>query len=394
MSGKRTDYISWDEYFMGVATLSGMRSKDPNTQVGACIVSEEHKILSMGYNGFPTGCSDDDFPWAREGEPLENKYFYTTHSELNAILNYRGGSLEGATMYVTLFPCNECAKAIIQAGIKRLVYDSDKYNGTPSTIASRKMLSAAGVDIQKYELDNLILWDTPGLGDGKEADNRHARNIIDKLAEVDKDGNAVIDLVLVILDGGTRDLGTSYELINEVIIPNLGENKSERILVAINQADMAMKGRYWDYGKNEPMSELKEFLDKKVVSVRSRIKETTGVEVNPIYYSAGYKEEGMIQSAPYNLSKLLYYIVKATPKEKRVVFCNNINRDQEVWKSDDKLMDYNRETKKSIIESVRDGMETGGDIGEMIAGKPGKVVGTIIGAVGGFLGGIIGGIFG
>ena len=153
MSGKRTDYISWDEYFMGVATLSGMRSKDPNTQVGACIVSEEHKILSMGYNGFPTGCSDDDFPWAREGEPLENKYFYTTHSELNAILNYRGGSLEGATMYVTLFPCNECAKAIIQAGIKRLVYDSDKYNGTPSTIASRKMLSAAGVDIRTYRQD-------------------------------------------------------------------------------------------------------------------------------------------------------------------------------------------------------------------------------------------------
>ena len=94
MSGKRKDYISWDEYFMGVALLSGMRSKDPNTQVGACIVSEDHKILSMGYNGFPTGCSDDDFPWEREGEPLENKYFYTTHSELNAILNYRGGSLK------------------------------------------------------------------------------------------------------------------------------------------------------------------------------------------------------------------------------------------------------------------------------------------------------------
>ena len=111
MSGKRKDYISWDEYFMGVAVLSGMRSKDPNTQVGACIVSEDHKILSMGYNGFPTGCSDDEFPWEREGEPLENKYFYTTHSELNAILNYRGGSLEGATIYVTLFPCNECAKA-------------------------------------------------------------------------------------------------------------------------------------------------------------------------------------------------------------------------------------------------------------------------------------------
>ena len=151
MSGKRTDYISWDEYFMGVATLSGMRSKDPNTQVGACIVSEEHKILSMGYNGFPTGCSDDDFPWAREGEPLENKYFYTTHSELNAILNYRGGSLEGATMYVTLFPCNECAKAIIQAGIKTVIYDCDKYEHTPSVIASKRMMDAAGVRYYKYK---------------------------------------------------------------------------------------------------------------------------------------------------------------------------------------------------------------------------------------------------
>lgn len=151
MSGKRKDYISWDEYFMGVAILSGMRSKDPNTQVGACIVSENHKILSMGYNGFPTGCSDDEFPWAREGEPLENKYFYTTHSELNAILNYRGGSLEGATIYVTLFPCNECAKAIIQSGIRRIVYDSDKYEKTPAVIASRRMLKAAGVKLQQYE---------------------------------------------------------------------------------------------------------------------------------------------------------------------------------------------------------------------------------------------------
>lgn len=151
MSGKRQDYISWDEYFMGVATLSGFRSKDPNTQVGACIVSPDHKILSMGYNGFPTGCSDDEFPWGREGDPLENKYFFTTHSELNAILNYRGGSLEGATIYVTLFPCNECAKAIIQSGIKRVVYDSDKYECTPSVVASKWMLRAAGVTIEKYQ---------------------------------------------------------------------------------------------------------------------------------------------------------------------------------------------------------------------------------------------------
>lgn len=158
MGSKREDYISWDEYFMGVATLSGMRSKDPNTQVGACIVSPDHKILSMGYNGFPVGCSDDDFPWEREGEPLENKYFYTTHSELNAILNYRGGSLEGATIYVTLFPCNECAKAIIQSGIRRIVYDSDKYEGTASVIASKRMLKAAGISLQKYEHTNREIY--------------------------------------------------------------------------------------------------------------------------------------------------------------------------------------------------------------------------------------------
>lgn len=154
MSDKREDYISWDEYFMGVAMLSGMRSKDPNTQVGACIVSEDNKILSMGYNGFPKGCSDDDFPWCREGNPLDNKYFYVTHSELNAILNYRGGSLEGAKIYVSLFPCNECAKAIIQAGIKTIVYSSDKYAQTDSTKASKRMLDAAGVRYYQYTNTN------------------------------------------------------------------------------------------------------------------------------------------------------------------------------------------------------------------------------------------------
>ncbi len=154
MSDKRTDYISWDEYFMGVAMLSGMRSKDPNTQVGACIVSEDNKILSMGYNGFPLGCSDDEFPWCREGNPYDNKYFYVTHSELNAILNYRGGSLEGAKIYVSLFPCNECAKAIIQAGIKTVVYSSDKYADSDSTRASKRMLDAAGVRYYQYSHTN------------------------------------------------------------------------------------------------------------------------------------------------------------------------------------------------------------------------------------------------
>ncbi len=151
MNEKRKDYISWDEYFMGVARLSGMRSKDPNSQVGACIVSQDNKILSMGYNGFPMGCSDDEFPWARSGDEIDTKYLYVVHSELNAILNYRGGSLEGAKLYVSLFPCNECAKAIIQSGIKTVVYDDDKYHDLPSTVASRRMLDAAGVRYYKYE---------------------------------------------------------------------------------------------------------------------------------------------------------------------------------------------------------------------------------------------------
>ncbi len=148
---KRQGYISWDEYFMGIAHLSGMRSKDPSTQVGACIVSADNKILSMGYNGFPLGCSDDDFPWSREGEQLDTKYPYVTHGELNAILNYRGGSLEGTKLYVSLFPCNECTKAIIQAGIKKIVYDSDKYAFSPSTLASKRMLDAAGVSYEQYQ---------------------------------------------------------------------------------------------------------------------------------------------------------------------------------------------------------------------------------------------------
>ncbi len=147
---KREDYISWDEYFMGIAILSGCRSKDPNSQVGSCIVSDQNRILSVGYNGFPRGCDDEEFPWDREGDFYDTKYAYVTHSELNAILNYTGPSLHGARIYVTLFPCNECAKAIIQSGIKEIVYMSDKYNGTPQINASKRMLTAAGVKLTKY----------------------------------------------------------------------------------------------------------------------------------------------------------------------------------------------------------------------------------------------------
>ena len=142
---KREDYISWDEYFMGIALLSAMRSKDNNSQVGACIVSQENKILSLGYNGMPIGCNDDDMPWEREGEDLNTKYMYVCHSELNAILNSPNHDLRGARMYVTLFPCNECAKAIIQSGVKEVYYLSDKYADSMSTLASKRMMDSAGV---------------------------------------------------------------------------------------------------------------------------------------------------------------------------------------------------------------------------------------------------------
>lgn len=151
---KREDYLSWDQYFMGIALLSAERSKDPNTQVGACIVDADNKILSVGYNGMPSGCKDDEMPWGRVGKPLENKYFFVCHAELNAILNYSGGSLAGATCYSTLFPCNECAKAIIQSGIKQIVYLSDKYSDTEATIASKMMFNMAGVTFRSYQPGN------------------------------------------------------------------------------------------------------------------------------------------------------------------------------------------------------------------------------------------------
>lgn len=146
----RKDYISWDTYFMGVALLSSKRSKDPNTQVGACIVSPEKKIVGIGYNGMPFGCDDKTFPWDREGDFVNTKYPYVVHAEPNAILN-SNSKTQGCTLYVSLFPCNECAKLIIQSGIKEIVYMDDKYNGTESDIASKKMLDAAGVTYRKME---------------------------------------------------------------------------------------------------------------------------------------------------------------------------------------------------------------------------------------------------
>ena len=151
MSDKRTDYISWDEYFMGVAKLASMRSKDPSTQVGACIVDKDTYSLSVGYNGFPLGCDDEEFPWARTGGTLDTKYAFVAHAELNAILNSKTGDLAGSTVYLTLVPCNECTKALIQKRVSKGVYSDDKYHDADSTKAARKMLDAAGIVYEQYK---------------------------------------------------------------------------------------------------------------------------------------------------------------------------------------------------------------------------------------------------
>ena len=142
---KRSDFISWDDYFMGVALLSAKRSKDPSTQVGACIVDENHKIVGVGYNGFPIGCSDDILPWNRTGNFIETKYPFICHAELNAILNSNRSNLKNCSIYIALFPCNECAKAIIQSGIREVVYLSDKYAHTEAVQASKIMFAQSGV---------------------------------------------------------------------------------------------------------------------------------------------------------------------------------------------------------------------------------------------------------
>lgn len=149
---KKTDYLKWDEYFMGIALLSAKRSKDPHTSVGACIVSQNNRILSVGYNGMPRDCSDDEYPWAREAETdLDTKYLYVCHAELNAILNYTGTKIEGSKLYTTLFPCNECTKALIQAGIAEIIYLSDKYSDSSSVIAAKRMMKSAGIILREYQ---------------------------------------------------------------------------------------------------------------------------------------------------------------------------------------------------------------------------------------------------
>lgn len=247
-------------------------------------------------------------------------------------------------------------------------------------------------DIHCYTLNNLVLWDTPGLGDGIEEDKNHSQRIIEKLAVSDSSDQALIDLVLVIVDGGTRDLGTTITLINEVLIPNLGPHPEERLIIAINQADVALKGPdAWDHQLNRPTTQASAFLERKVASLTQRIKKATGVDISPIYYSAGYSYPGH-QQRPYNLAKLLYLIVSKLPKNKRVLIANQtISKHESNW-ADNDAQDYGKKTAASLWEAIIDSSTAGANIGSNIGelfGRPGEKLGA---AIGGAIGGIVGGI--
>lgn len=259
--------------------------------------------------------------------------------------------------------------------------------GKSSTINALFGISVAKVgnvdpetmDISKYDLDNMVLWDSPGLGDSPEQDRRHCEKIISKLAKHDQNGNALIDLVLVIVDGSSRDMGTVFELVNQVLIPNM--QNSSNILIAINQCDMAMKGDGWNHASKMPEKSLLDFMDAKVESVTRRVKEATGVTVEPIYYSAKYH---------YNLTKLLFYILKNTQEEKAIAIAQNLNEDKDVWQRDDGRDNYKKKSKSRIqkaLDGAVKGAMTGAAVGK-IFGPVGEKVGAIVGGIFGFFGGL------
>jgi predicted GTPase len=263
--------------------------------------------------------------------------------------------------------------------------------GKSSTINAMFDMSVAkvgvGVDpetkeIAKFDLGNLTIWDTPGLGDGVKADKAHIKQIVRKLSESGEDGNLLIDLVLVVLDAGSKDLAVSYDVINNTLIPCLGP-ETHRILIGLNQCDLAMKGRHWDHERNEPDSVLKGFLAEKAHSVKRRIQEATGVTADPVWYCAGYTEEDGERRNPYNLSKLLYCVLMAVPSEKRLVLADKLNTDERNWVSNDG--DYFGAVQESFWDSllkyVLEGIEQGAIIGGCVIGVPGMFVGGLVGAV-------------
>ena len=238
--------------------------------------------------------------------------------------------------------------------------------------------------IQKYEIDNMVLWDTPGLGDNPEKDKKYAIEIANALKQRDENGELLIDEVVVLIDGSNRDMKTAYEVIEKIIVPYIGD--TERIVIAINQCDMALKGRYWNYDTSQPDQQLVSFLNEKVISVRNRISETMGIITNPIYYSALHH---------YNISKLLLTMITSMPETKRFLFTDSLNKNPEIWKRNDELEDYNnkiQEEVKGSLSKALDGAAKGAVAGATVGGLIpviGPVVGAAVGAVLGFLGGLI-----
>lgn len=205
--------------------------------------------------------------------------------------------------------------------------------------------------IEKFELNNLVIWDTPGLGDSTDNDARYKQMMTEKLQEKDGQGNALIDLVFLVLDGGSRDYASAYELLKSVIVPNLGADAQDRLLIGINQADMAMKGRHWSDERNEPEPTLINFLEEKVQTTRDRIKADTSIDVEPIYYSAGFKDGDQSQK-PYNLAKVFDYIMAKLPRKKRIILMTERNTDNTQFEKNDGKKDYQQSTLGKFINAV------------------------------------------
>lgn len=238
--------------------------------------------------------------------------------------------------------------------------------------------------IEKYEIDNIILWDSPGFGDSPEKDKAYAVEIANILKEKDEQGNLLIDEVVVLIDASNRDMKTAYEVIENVVVPYIGDMK--RIVIAINQCDIALKGKYWNHDTNQPQENLVEFLNEKVESVKNRIKKSTGLETSPIFYSALHR---------YNISKLLLTMLRNIPENKRFLLADNLNKNPEVWKKNDKLENYNVEIQNEIkfslskaVDGAAKGAVAGATVGSLIP-VIGPVIGATVGAVLGFLGGLI-----
>ena len=279
-------------------------------------------------------------------------------------------------------------------------------SGKSSTVNSLFNTSVAKVgigvdpettDISCYELENLTIWDSPGLGDSSENDASYADQILKKLSETDENGVPIIDLVLVVIDSSSKDLRTTCGLINDILLPALTKENAGRILVAINQADMAMKGNHWLKEENCPDDTLKAFLEEKCISISKRIFEETGIEFKTMYYCAGYTDENGSQMPAYNLTKLLYNILLSLPAEKRIAIAENLNSNGDMWEYDDGDEDYISGISESFGEifwdTVGEFAEKGVVYGGAILGMPGALVGSVIGGVAGAISGVFKGLF-